>query len=128
MTRRVPVTPGSLGQRPPRASSPAAGPQELPATAPERPAPPLRSRPVRAPVSPPEATDRPPAAKGLRSRGFLSHGGSPSGEAPRKARGKKIHADVVRQPVTDSAPPKPGDYAIRAKRLPSLREDRKDEG
>ncbi|WP_106752576.1 hypothetical protein [Pannonibacter carbonis] len=65
-----------------------------------------------------------PQTPGLRSRGFLSQGGSPDGEAPRKARGKKSHADVVTAPAGTGQTPRPGDLTIRAKRLPSLREEK----
>lgn len=61
--------------------------------------------------------------EGLRSRGFLTHGGSPEGDAPRRARGKKQHANVVTAEEA-SAPVQPGSLAIRPKRLPSLRDEK----
>ena len=68
-----------------------------------------------------------PAASGLRSRGFLSQGGSADGEAPRRARGKKTHAVVVSEPTGAGPAPRPGDFTIRAKRLPSLRDEKSGE-
>ncbi len=65
-----------------------------------------------------------PQTPGLRSRGFLSQGGSPDGEAPRKARGKKSHTNVITAPGGTGQTPRPGDLTIRAKRLPSLREEK----
>ena len=62
--------------------------------------------------------------KGLKSLGFLSHGGSASGEPPRRARGRKMHTQVVTAPPAPDAAAKPGDLSIRPKRLPSLREEK----
>lgn len=47
----------------------------------------------------------------LRSRGFLSHGGAPSGddagEMPKRSRGMRAHADVNAQTPRELAPPAP---------------------
>lgn len=71
----------------------------------------------------PGPAPRPGKTEGLRSRGFLTHGGSPEGDAPRRARGKKQHVNVVTAEEA-SAPVQPGSLAIRPKRLPSLREEK----
>jgi hypothetical protein len=118
MVRRIQPTPA----RPSRKASGSYGGPDLPGPADE-------------PVSPdgtgqkagPSARLSAPAASGLRSRGFLSQGGSADGEAPRRARGKKTHAVVVSEPTGAGPAPRPGDFTIRAKRLPSLRDEKSGE-
>lgn len=83
-------------------------------------------RPSRIAAAAPQdlASSKPANSKGLRSLGFLSHGGSASGEPPRRARGRKVHTQVVTAPPAQDAAAKPGDLSIRPKRLPSLREEK----
>ena len=97
--------------------------QAAPSPAPEAPAPMRSTRSAAAaPQGVPASKSGNP--KGLRSLGFLSHGGSASGEPPRKARGRKMHTQVVTAPPAPDAAAKPGDLSIRHKRLPSLREEK----
>lgn len=97
--------------------------QAAPSPAPEAPAPMRSTRgSAAAPQSVPASKSG--NSKGLKSLGFLSHGGSASGEPPRRARGRKMHTQVITTPPAPDAAAKPGDLSIRPKRLPSLREEK----